>query len=38
MLDRKIFVQLEQWFKSGTGKAAFLDGARQVGKTTAESL
>lgn len=35
MLDRKIFAQLEQWFKSGTGKAAFLDGARQVGKTTA---
>ena len=35
MLNRKIFAQLEQWFKSGIRKAAFLDGARQVGKTTA---
>ena len=30
MLNRKVFVQLEQWFKSGIRKAAFLDGARQV--------
>ena len=35
MLNRKVFAQLEQWFKSGIRKAAFLDGARQVGKTTA---
>lgn len=30
MLNRKVFVQLEQWLKSGIRKAAFLDGARQV--------
>lgn len=35
MLNRKIFTKLEQWFESGNRKAAFLDGARQVGKTTA---
>ena len=35
MLDRKIFSRLEQWARSGNKKAAFLDGARQVGKTTA---
>ena len=35
MLNRKIFAKLEQWFESGNQKAAFLDGARQVGKTTA---
>lgn len=35
MLNRKIFTKLEQWFESGNQKAAFLDGARQVGKTTA---
>ena len=35
MLNRKVFAQLEQWSKSGIRKAAFLDGARQVGKTTA---
>ena len=34
MLNRKIFRQLEQWLASGSKKAAFLDGARQVGKTT----
>ena len=34
MLNRKIFRQLEQWLASGSKKAVFLDGARQVGKTT----
>ena len=33
--NRKIFAKLEQRLESGNRKAAFLDGARQVGKSTA---
>ena len=35
MLSRKIFNTLEQWYNGDRGKAPILDGARQVGKTTA---
>lgn len=35
MLNRKIFIRLETWYQGDRSKAPLLDGARQVGKTTA---
>ena len=35
MLNRKIFDRLETWYQGDRAKAPLLDGARQVGKTTA---
>jgi len=30
MLNIKIFIKLEEWYKSGSNKAILLTGARQV--------
>ena len=34
MLKRKVYEELARWNREGTGTAAFIMGARQIGKST----